>query len=69
VRAALRDARRVAERPAAPTVVPRANVAPAEAEDDAGPDAALLGAAVALCALALAGIGVVSRVRREWEPA
>jgi hypothetical protein len=35
-----------------------------EGSDDA-PDTALLAAALGLCALALAGAGVVSRVRRE----
>jgi LPXTG-motif cell wall-anchored protein len=38
---------------------------PAKPATDDDPDTALLAAALAICALALAGGGVISRVRRE----
>ena len=40
-------------------------VVPVEATSEQTPDTALLGAALGICALALAGAGVVGRVRRE----
>jgi hypothetical protein len=38
---------------------------PIETSSEQTPDTALLGAALGICALALAGAGVVGRVRRE----
>jgi hypothetical protein len=68
-RASLDEARQDAGPALAPTPAPapRAPAAPPHAGADR--DTSLLGAALALCALALAGMGVVARVGREWEPA
>jgi len=66
-RAARREAARAAPSPAAVEVsLPRVSTAaPRVVVSDDGPDTALLAAALGLCALAFAGAGVVSRVRRE----
>jgi hypothetical protein len=67
--AALREARRDAERTPALTSAGVPRTPAARSHTGADRDTRLLGAALALCALALAGMGVVVRIRREWEPA